>query len=173
MEEENEVNEENVKSKSEKKREVTALQKLGEKLINLSKEQIKNIEMDEELSEAILFGKTIKKKEAFRRHKQFIGSIMRSVDIEPVKKALEQIEFGIQVKNEDFKKTESYRDRLIEGDSKVLEEILTEYPDGDRQHIRQLIRNAINEKKKNKPPKTSRVLFRYLKELITDKKEQQ
>ncbi len=168
-----EENEEKVKSKSEKKREVTALQKLGEKLINLSEEQIKNIEMDEELSEAILFGKTIKKKEALRRHKQFIGSIMRSVDIEPVKKALDQIEFGIQVKNDEFKKTESYRDSLIQGDSKILEEILNEYPDGDRQHIRQLVRNAINEKKKNKPPKSSRVLFRYLKELITDKKEQQ
>ena len=56
-------------------------------------------------------------------------------------------------------------DALVEGDETVLEEIISNYPGVDRQHLRQLVRNAAKEQQANKPPKSSRQLFQYLKSL--------
>lgn len=153
------------KSKSQVKREMVALQKLGERLIELSVDQIKKIEMLEELREALLEGKTITKREARRRHMQYIGALMREADPEPIKKALDSISLGQALVTGEFKKIEKWRDGLLEGNQGVINEICEEYPDADRQRIRQLARNAVKEKEKNKPPKSSRALFRYLKDL--------
>ena len=57
-----------------------------------------------------------------------------------------------------------------EGDA-ALAEFLNEYPSADRQHLRQLARNAKEEKLKNKPPHAFRDLFRELRELVVDHPE--
>ena len=63
---------------------------------------------------------------------------------------------------------EKWRDDLLaEGDS-ALERLLTEYPTADRQFLRQLIRNAKKELQANKPPKSARSLFKYLRDLLEE-----
>jgi len=65
-------------------------------------------------------------------------------------------------------RAETWRDRLLaEGDA-ALSELLVEYPQADRQHLRQLVRNAIDERKRNKPPHAFRELFRELRELLKE-----
>lgn len=75
-------------SKSARKREFLALQKLGEDLITLKESDLRHIGLDEDLLEAILEARRIKSNSALRRQKQYIGKIMRNVDPEPIRAAI-------------------------------------------------------------------------------------
>ena len=78
-------------SKSERKREHLALQKLGEALITLQEHDLRAMDLDEELLEAVLQAKRISKRGALRRQKQYIGKLMGRLDPEPVRKALRRV----------------------------------------------------------------------------------
>ncbi len=151
------------KSKTEKKKDAVALQKLGEVLLDVSADEIKGFDLPAEIHDAIIFAKTIKSHGAFRRQMQLIGTFMRNTDPVPIQEAFENIDRGNYKKAMDFKETEMWRDELINGNKTLMEEILNKCPDADRQQLAQLVRNAVKEKANDKPPKSSRVLFRYLK----------
>ncbi len=78
-------------SKSERKREHIALQKLGEELISLRESEIEALPIDEDLREAVLEARRIRANGALRRQKQYIGKLMRQVDPEPIRAALARI----------------------------------------------------------------------------------
>ncbi len=149
-------------SKTQKKREAEALQKLGEKLVKLSRQQLGEIDMPEEIREAVVLARAMKSHGAIRRQMQYIGNLMRKIDSETIQDAITEIEEGSYRKAQAFKETEKWRDELIAGNKALMQEILDTYPEADRQQLSQLVRNAIKEKEKNNPPKSSRVLFRYL-----------
>ncbi len=152
-------------SKTQKKKEALSLQALGEQLVKLPKEQIEGIDLAAEIHDAVMFAKTVKKHEALRRQLQYIGTLMRRCDTEPIREALRQLEQGNYKKALEFKEMERWRDELIAGNKSLIEEILTRCPDAGRQKLTQLIRNAEKEQLNNKPPRASRLLFRYLKEI--------
>ena len=156
------------KSKTQKKKEAHSLQELGEKLVKLSTEQIDDIDLPAELCNAVKFAKTIKSHGARKRQMQYIGTLMRKLDTGPVQDAICHIEEGNHRKAMAFKETEKWRDELIAGNKMPVDEILTKCPGADRQHLTQLVRNAIKEREHNKPPKASRALFRYLRDLQSD-----
>jgi ribosome-associated protein len=56
-----------------------------------------------------------------------------------------------------------WRDRLISEGDQAISDLLMEIPDLDRQHLRQLIRQAKKEASQNKPPAASRKIFKYLR----------
>jgi len=153
------------KSKTQKKKEAHSLQKLGEKLLHISKEQIREIDIPEEIVDALNLVRTIRSREGLRRQVQYIGSLMRTIDSDAIQEAVDQIEQGNHKKTLEFKETEQWRDELIAGNNEVLEEILENHSKADRQLLSQLVRNAVKEAKNNKPPKSSRTLFRYLREI--------
>ncbi len=72
-------------SKSAKKREYIALQKLGEELITLKQSELNGLPLDEGLLEAILEAQQMKAHGALRRQKQYIGKLMRHIDPEPLR----------------------------------------------------------------------------------------
>lgn len=150
------------KSRTQKKKEAEALQVLGEKLVKLSHEQIKAIDLPDDLYEAVRFAKTIKSRGARRRQMQYIGTLMRNIDPEPVLEAIGNIEEGDLKKAMAFREIETWRDELVAGNRSLMEEILKQCPEADRQQLSILVRNAINERAAHKPPKSSRALFRYL-----------
>ena len=78
-------------SKSARKREYLALQKLGEALIPLHEDDLRALELDEELLEAVLAAKLMNKRGALRRQKQYIGKLMSRIDPEPIRAALERL----------------------------------------------------------------------------------
>src|SRR5208283_3373411 len=94
------------RSKSQVKREMLALQNLGEKLVGLTADQIMKIDMPMELRDALLFAKTINKGEARRRQLQYIGVLMRKADPEPIQKALDTIGRGHLLDATQFKELE-------------------------------------------------------------------
>jgi ribosome-associated protein len=150
------------KSKTQKKKEAESLQKLGEGLLKLSAEQLKDIELPAEIFDAVVFSKTIKSRGALRRQMQYIGTLMRNIDTTPVREAIHNIDQGLSTKTAAFKETEKWRDELIAGDITLMEDILKKFPASDRQQLAQLVRNAVKERDNNKPPKAFRALFRYL-----------
>jgi ribosome-associated protein len=153
------------RSKSQVKKEMLALQALGEKLAELNADQIEKIDLTQELRDALLFAKTITKRGARRRQLQFIGVLMREADLEPIQKALDTLGRGKLLDAKQFAELERWRDELVEGRDGLLEEIVSRFPGADRQTLRQLALNARKEREGDKPPKASRALFRLLKAL--------
>ncbi len=159
------------KSRTQKKNEDRAFQKMGEKLVELPKDQLKIIKMPGELLEAVLFAKTTKKHGARRRQMQYIGTIMRSIDIEPVKNALTEIEQNSLLNAKKHQEAEKLRDRLLTGDIALIDDVVKKYPGADRQRLGQMVRSARKEVQKKVPlKKSSRNLFRYLRALMDAKK---
>jgi ribosome-associated protein len=152
-------------SKSAKKREMEALQDLGAKLVELSPDQIKKIEMPDDLRAALKEAHRIAPRtEGRRRQLQYIGKIMRKVDPAPIQAALDKIAGLSAQENARMHQRERLRDRLI-ADEKVIEEIIAKYPQADVQYLRQQRRNAIREHEQQKPPKAFREIYRILREL--------
>jgi len=104
------------------------------------------------------------KKSALQRQLRFISSIMHEEDVDAIQLQLRLLAQPIEQANDEFHQVEAWRDQLIAGDDDLLN-TLVEDIQADRQQLRQLARNASKEADQNKPPKASRLLFKYLKEL--------
>jgi len=156
-----------LKSKTKMKKEAEALQKLGEELVRLTPAQIRDIPLPPAISEAVAFARTLKRG-ALRRQLQYIGMLMRQYDTAPIQEALQNIQEGDHKKAAVFKEIEEWRVELMEGNEALMEDILRRYPGSDRQKLTQLLRNAIKERKNNKPPRVFRDLFRYLKKIRSE-----
>lgn len=157
------------KSRTQLKKEATALQKMGEKLVLLSDDPLNRIGLPSRLLEAIQTCRTIKSRGARRRQMQYIGTLMRSVDAKSIERARLAIDQGDQRQTEAFHRIEAWRDQLVDGNDEAIFEIMDTFADVDRHRLRQLVRSARREKEKNAPPKSARNLFRYLK-LLEDGK---
>jgi ribosome-associated protein len=154
-------------SKSELKRLMTERQKLAEVLAALSSDALKTIPMDEAIKASIAETNKIKSFEAIRRHKQYLGKLMRFLDEEElnaIQKRLDAIQGVSKAETAKLHHLESYRDRLIANDE-TFTKMIEQYPDMDIQNMRTLIRNARKEKEINKPPKAYREIFRVLKDM--------
>ncbi|EED33891.1 conserved hypothetical protein [gamma proteobacterium NOR5-3] len=153
-------------SKSARKREMTARQALGEALCELSARELSKIPIeDEDLLAAIEESARIKQNSAMRRHRQYIGKLMRRIDPEPLQRALDALYQSRKDETHRFQALEELRDTLIREGDKALGQVIDKHPGADRQQLRQLIREAQKEAAADKPPAASRRLFRYLREL--------
>ena len=152
-------------SKSQRKRDMHRLQDLGKQLTELTRAQLNKMALPEDLLDAILAAQSIHSNSARKRQLQYIGKLMRSVDPEPLLRQLEDLKNQSTAAKKNFHKLETLRDRLLEQGDQALSELLQQYPDADRQHLRQLLRSAQKEKAANKTPRAARALFRYLREL--------
>jgi len=149
-------------SKTKKKKVAETLQKLGEALSQLSTSQLEQLDLDPDLFNALAQAKSITANVAARRHRQYIGTLMRQVDPEPIVAALEQLKAapaGIySTKSESDPQTgkdsQRFLDKLLAWDDDTMETILSADPGMDRQRLRQLVRNAnkdiSGQKKKSK-----------------------
>ncbi|BES86604.1 UPF0307 protein [Pectobacterium araliae] len=151
-------------SKSEIKRDAEALKDLGAELVDLGKNALEKIPLDDDLRAAVELAQRIKK-EGRRRQLQLIGKMLRARDPEPIQTALDKLNNRHNQQVALFHKLEQLRDRLIEEGDDVVPDILALYPHADRQQLRSLVRNAQKEKATNKPPKSARQIFQYLREL--------
>lgn len=156
------------KSKSQVKREMHELLALGAELSKLPKDQFDKIDLPENLQDAIIEGRRITQHGAHKRHLQYIGKIMRNVDAEHIREQIDTLAGISKQAAASLHHIERWRDDLLaEGDG-ALGRLLTEHPTADRQYLRQLVRNAKKEAQGNKPPKSARALFKYLRELLDE-----
>lgn len=151
-------------SKSALKREMHDLQAIGTELVALSVDQLKKIDLPEDLREAVRDCQRFTAHEAHRRQLQYIGKLMRHIDPEPIREALDEIKGLSAAANARMHALERLRTRFLE-DEKVIGEIAASHPHADLQYLRQLRRNALKEKEQGKPPRAYRELYRSLREL--------
>ena len=121
------------------------------------------VNLSKRMYDAVFMAKKLKKA-AIRRQRRFISGIMSEEDVETIQLQLRQIAIPHQQETEAFHEIEEWRDKLIAGDNDLMNELITTL-NADRQHLRQLVRNASKEAQLGKPPKSSRILFKHLKEL--------
>ena len=150
-------------SKSSRKREMQALQDLGEQLVALSPERLKKVPLPETLYEAIRAAQGFKM-EARRRQLQYIGKLMRKIDPEPIQAQLDIFAGNSAVEVAKMHRLERLREQLLE-DEQVIGTIAETWPEADLQYLRTLRRNALKEREAARPPKSFREIFRVLREL--------
>ena len=151
------------KSKSQKKRDADSLQKIGVELIALSLEKLEALPLPDSLRRAVLEAKSLKSHGAIRRQAQLIGKLMRIEGHDEVLAAYERLQADASATTAVFHHIEQWRLRLINEGKDALTELITHYPDIDVQQLRQFIKKAVDEQKKEHPTGASKALFRYLR----------
>lgn len=153
------------KSKTQVKRELHALQDLGERLAGLPAEQLARLPLTDPLRKALAEAPKHKTHIARKRHVQYLGKLMRDQDLEAILVLVDQMDTSTRQYNERFHALERWRDRLIAEGDQALEAFVALYPETDRQHLRGLVRHAQHEAAHNKPPAAARKVFKYIRTL--------
>jgi len=162
---------EEVVSKSQLKREMHSLQELGKQLLDLKKQDLENLGISDELHAALIETKRIKHREGLRRQMQFIGKLMRKEGqeiIDIIEAHFEKKRMLHNISNQQHHLVEQWRDRIIAEGHPAIELFIEKYTEGDRQWLRQTIRQIAHETKNNKPPISARKLFVHLRDTIAN-----
>ncbi|QFU24626.1 ribosome-associated protein [Shewanella eurypsychrophilus] len=157
---------ENYISRADIKREIAIYQELGIKVASLSKTQIDKLNLDEHLYDNVLKTKTIKiNTEAYRRHLQYLGKLMRFEDIETLQLDIKNVLNQNSNESAKLNVAEKLKDQLlVEGDT-AIQTLIEKYPELDRQKLRQFVRQTKKElsKKPDEASKTAVELVKYLR----------
>ena len=156
-------------SRSQNRREALEVLALGEQLVGLTEAQLAKLPVPESLLPHIRECKRITAQIAHKRQLQYLAKQMRREDdevLEAIRDALDEKGEAARREVAAMHRVETWRDRLLDGGDAALAELLDEYPTADRQQLRQLVRNTLEERKRNKPPRAFRELYRALRELI-------
>jgi len=148
-------------SRSQLKRDSQELRDLGEQLVLMANSHLEKITLDSSLLAAIKEARRLKNLDARRRQIQYIGKLMRNIDLTEIRYSIDKLNHQSQTFRQHFAMLEQWRDRLIDGGNSAIEEFLIDYPNADRQKIRNLSRQASREKTGSAKTK----LFKYLKKL--------
>ncbi|MGZ8213278.1 MAG: ribosome biogenesis factor YjgA [Methylosarcina sp.] len=154
-------------NKTRIKKEIAALFDLGEELSKLSSGLLNTFELPENIRKSVIEVSGMPHKGARKRLLKYIAGQLHKIEIEPILEKLARIKNQSAHGIREHHLAERWRDRLIQGNSEDLTELLDELPDADSQHLRQLVRNSQKEAETMKPPKSSRLLYRYLKGLLS------
>jgi ribosome-associated protein len=151
-------------SKSERKRRSDDLQSLGEALIDLPDSELNELPLPENLRDAVLLARKITAHGGLYRQKQYIGKLMRKVDAEPIRAALEARRERELVEALRFRRIEQWRDRLLQEGAGAIERLAAEVPSIDIAAVTDLVARARAEQPTGETSGASRALFRLLRE---------
>lgn len=154
------------KTRGQLKRESEELQALGERLITLKTEDLNAFSLPERLQDAIELAKRITSHGGQRRQRQYIGRLMRDIDVVPIRQEFERLDNRQRNQTKQLHELETWRTRLIDDVAGTMDQLIAQFPNMDANHLRHLIRQAQQEKKTGGTPKASRLLLRYLREIM-------
>ena len=152
-------------SKTQRKRESHSLQDIGEELVALSMERLEQLDLPQNLLDAVLAAKRISKFGALRRQMQYLGRLMRDIDADPIRERLDGWKGQSAGEIAKLHQLERWRTRLL-SDDQAIGELAAAHPGADIQRLRTLIRNTQRETEAKKPPKSYRELFQALREIL-------
>lgn len=153
-------------NKTQIKKDMAVIFALSEEMSELPSGQLKMLELPEIINKAVIEVSGMPHKGARKRLLKFITGQLFKIDIEPILEKLSRIKNKSAHAVREHHAVERWRDRLINEGNEALTALLDEQPQADRQLLRQLMRNAQKEAEAGKPPKSSRLLYRHLKELF-------
>ena len=151
-------------NKTQIKKEIRVLNELGKELISLPEGSFKKIPLSETMQKEIADGRRFSRG-ALQRQLRRIANLMQHEDLDAIQLELQRQKQPSKQQTAEMHQLEQWRDRLIAGDEKLLTQLIDQFESIDRQHIRQLVRNATQELKQSKAPKSARSLFKYLSEI--------
>jgi ribosome-associated protein len=152
-------------SKSQLKRDSHALQEMGKQLVEMPEGKLQKFDLPENLKDAVYEARRLKSREAKRRHLQYIGKLMRISNTDVIQETLDMMDHQSQTYRQHFKQLEDWRDRIIQEGNGGIEAFIDAYPEGDRQQLRNLQRQANREVELKKAPTASRKIFSYIRSL--------
>jgi ribosome-associated protein len=161
---------ENFISKSQKKRDMLALQAVGEELYALSVDVLRKLDLPEDLRDALLEAKRISpsKHGGIKRQLQYVGRLMRQVEAEPIIAQLQALKAPSKQQTALHHLAERWRERLLADDS-ALNAFMNDFPEADRAQLDTHIAESKVEKAGNKPPKHFRLLYQDIHALVVKK----
>jgi ribosome-associated protein len=152
-------------SKTQLKKIAKDIEDFGYKLTLLTEEQIQRLNLTDDIKEVIFEYKKIKSNSAKKRHRQYLGKLLRDIDLTFVNEDYQRIQNHSLIAKQAFHEIENWRDQLIQDESK-LKDFIDIYPKTDIQKCRTLLKNAIKEAQKDQTKKAQRLFFKYLREVI-------
>ncbi len=154
-------------SKSVLKREAHRAQALGEELIALNDAELSALQLPEPLHEAIVAARNISSRGGGARQRQYIGKLMRDIDLTQVRAALGAKAAAAALEAQRFQRAEGWRARLLEGGPEALAALRTAYPALDEAQWLKRVAAARGERQRTGAGGVaSRELFRALRELL-------
>ena len=156
-------------SRSQNRREALEVLALGETLVALTPAQLARLPIPEGLLEHIEYSKRITSHGARKRQLAFLAKQMRREEDETLDAIRNALDANSETSRREvaiMHRMERWRERLLAEGDVALGELLDEHPEADRQALRTLVRNALAEKAKNKPPRAYREIYQVLRELI-------
>jgi ribosome-associated protein len=161
-------------NKTQIKKEISAIAELAEELAGLTLSQIKSFELPEMIENSLIQATAMPHKGARKRQLKYITAALRKVELEPVQERLARLKSKSAHAVREHHLAERWRDKLVaDTGNDLLTELLDNYPAADSQQVRQLQRNAKKELATGKPPKSARLLYKYLKVLFEDSSHQE
>jgi len=156
-------------NKTRIKKEIAGVFAMAEEICQLSPAQIAEFELPESIAQAMLDAGKLGQNSARKRLLKYITAQLRNIDIQAVEEKLARMKNRSAHAVREHHQAERWRDQLLaDTGTQQLTQLMDEFPDADSQHIRQLQRNAQKEAKEDKPPKSARLLYKYLKEMISE-----
>lgn len=156
-------------SRTQQREDALEVRSLAEKLVALPPAQLLRLPIPESLLPHIAETRRITSHIAHKRQLQYLAKQMRREDdetLEAIRDALDEGGEAARREAAQLHQTERWRERLLDEGDAALAELLVKFPAADRQKLRQLVRNAHEEKAKNRPPRAFRELFREVKALL-------
>jgi ribosome-associated protein len=156
-------------SKSQRRRDALEVKTLASRLIGLSPALLAQVPLDESLRAAIGEARSIRSNVARKRQLQFVAKLLRRVDLDPVRLALEALGADARQLSGRQHRAEAWRDHLVAAGDSALSDLLLRRHDADAQSLRQLMRQHMRkarpEADAGRPPAAARALFRLLREM--------
>lgn len=156
-------------SRSQNRREALEVLALGETLVELTPAQLARLPIPEGMLEHIEYTKRITSHGARKRQLAFLAKQMRREEDETLDAIRNALDANSETSRREvaiMHRMERWRERLMTEGDVALGELLDEHPEADRQGLRTLVRNALAEKAKNKPPRAYREIYQVLRELM-------
>jgi ribosome-associated protein len=153
-------------NKTQIKKEIATLFALGETLSKLSDTHLDSLELPEKINKALKEVAGMPPTGARKRLLKYIAAHLHKIDLLPIQEQLARIQNKSAHAVREHHILEHWRDKLIAEGNEALTALVDEQPTADLQKIKQLLRNIKKEKDSNAPPRSSRSLYRYLKELF-------
>lgn len=156
-------------SRSQERRDALETLALGERLAGLTDAQLAKLPIPDALLPHILETRRITSHIARKRQLAFLAKQMRREDdgtLDAIRDALDEKGEAARQETAAMHRAEAWRERLLEEGDAALSELLEAHPEADRQHLRQLVRSALEERKRDKPPRAYRDLYREIRALV-------
>jgi ribosome-associated protein len=158
-------------SRSQRRRDALAVLDIAQRLMEAGDAQLARLPLDEDLLALVRESRRVTQQIARKRQTQFLAKNLRRADeetLQAIRAAFDHAKADSRRDTAALHRIETWRERLITDGDAALGELLVVHPGADRQHLRQLARNAQAERLHNKPPHAQRELFRTLRDLLQE-----